>query len=292
MRPNFLVLASAIAISHFVCGAGNNATGGTSPERPAETATKQADNMKIRLRIRDRVLTATLIDSKTARDFISLLPVTLIMNDLFGREKFAHLPRAISEDGARTHTYEIGNVAYWSPGPDLAIYYRHDGQSIPAPGIVIIGKIDSGVEALNEAGSVKVTIELASQSSDQAEKLDPSSNALLPVPTLEDLRMVAPALARYTEGPLLGDLWKRPDLSPRDRSIITVAALIAGNQTIEMPYHFNLALDNGVKPSELSEIITHLAFYSGWANAMSAVAVAKEVFAKRGIRSELTLRSP
>jgi alkylhydroperoxidase/carboxymuconolactone decarboxylase family protein YurZ len=57
-----------------------------------------------------------------------------------------------------------------------------------------------------------------------------------------------------------------------------VAALIARNQTIEMPYHFNLALDNGVRPNEISEIITHLAFYSGWANAMSAVAVAKDVF--------------
>jgi 4-carboxymuconolactone decarboxylase len=113
-----------------------------------------------------------------------------------------------------------------------------------------------------------------------------SSNALAPVPTLEDLRTVAPAFAKYTEGPLLDGLWKRPDLSLRDRSIITVSALIARNQAIEMPHHFNLALDNGVKPSELSEIITHLAFYSGWANATSAVAVAKEVFAKRGIVSD------
>src|SRR5882672_8455720 len=74
-------------------------------------------------------------------------------------------------------------------------------------------------------------------------------DALPPMLTLNDVRMVAPALARYTQGPLLDDLWKRPDLSPRDRSIITVAALIARHQTIEMPYHFNLALDNGVKPS-------------------------------------------
>ena len=93
---------------------------------------------------------------------------------------------------------------------------------------------------------------------------------------LEDLRTVAPAFAKYTEGPLLNDLWARPDLSARDRSIITVATLIARNQAIKMPYHFNLALDNGVKPSELSEIITHLAFYSGWANATLAVAIAKE----------------
>src|SRR3989442_12021489 len=70
--------------------------------------------------------------------------------------------------------------------------------------------------------------------------------------------------------------------SPRDRSIVTLAALIARDQTIEMPYYVNLALDNGVTPREISEIITHLAFYSGWANAISAVAVAKDVFSPPG----------
>jgi 4-carboxymuconolactone decarboxylase len=111
----------------------------------------------------------------------------------------------------------------------------------------------------------------------------PRSDALPPMLTLDDVRMVAPALERYTQGPLLGDVWKRPDLSPRDRSLITVAALIARHQTIEMPYHVNLALDHDVRPSEMSEVITHLAFYAGWANAMAAVAVAKDVFGKRGI---------
>lgn len=101
--------------------------------------------------------------------------------------------------------------------------------------------------------------------------------------TYEDVRKVAPALEAYTQNRLLGDVWKRPGLAPRDRSIVTLAALIARNQSIEMPYHFNLALDNGVKPREISEIITHLAFYAGWANAMSAVAVAKDVFAARNI---------
>src|SRR5256885_9868870 len=102
----------------------------------------------------------------------------------------------------------------------------------------------------------------------------------------EDVRSVAPALNKYTQDRLLGDVWKRPGLNPRDRSIVTFAALIARDQTIEMPYHFNLALDNGVKPSEISGIITHLAFYSGWANAMSAIAVAKEVFAERKIGAD------
>jgi len=105
------------------------------------------------------------------------------------------------------------------------------------------------------------------------------------MPTISDITMVAPALEKYAQGPL-ADLWKRPGLTPRDRSIVTIAALIARNQTIEMPYYFNLALDNGVKPRELSEIITHLAFYSSWANAMSAAAVVKDVFAQRKIGAD------
>ena len=102
----------------------------------------------------------------------------------------------------------------------------------------------------------------------------------------EDVRMVAPALDKYRRATLFGDVWKRPGLSARDRSIATLAALIARNQTIEMPFYLNLALDNGVKPSEISEIITHLAFYAGWANAMSAVAVTKDVFAARKIGTD------
>ena len=103
---------------------------------------------------------------------------------------------------------------------------------------------------------------------------------------LDDVLMVAPALEKYTQGTLLGDVWKRPGLSARDRSIVTIAALIARNQTIEMPFYLNLALDSGVKPREISEVITHLAFYSGWTNAMSAVAAAKNVFSARNIGSD------
>jgi 4-carboxymuconolactone decarboxylase len=102
----------------------------------------------------------------------------------------------------------------------------------------------------------------------------------------DEVRYVSPALEGYTKGALLTDLWSRPELSPRDRSLVTVAALIARIQTIEMPFHFALALDNGVKAAELSEIITHLAFYSGWANAMTAVSVAMDVFRERGIKQD------
>ena len=99
----------------------------------------------------------------------------------------------------------------------------------------------------------------------------------------ENVRMVAPALERYTTYKLLGEVWKRPQLSARDRSIVTLAALIARNQTAELPFYLNVALDSGLKAKEISEIITHLAFYSGWANATAAVSIAKDVFGARKI---------
>lgn len=99
----------------------------------------------------------------------------------------------------------------------------------------------------------------------------------------EDMRKVAPALERYGDQIVLGDLWKRPGLSMRDRSFVTLAAMVARNQTVELPFYLDVALDNGVNAREVSELITHLAFYAGWSNAMSAVMAAKEVFAARKI---------
>jgi 4-carboxymuconolactone decarboxylase len=102
----------------------------------------------------------------------------------------------------------------------------------------------------------------------------------------QDVKAVAPALEKFTHDTLLGEVWMRPSLSARDRSIVTLAALIARNQTVEMAFYLNRALDNGVKPAEISETINHLAFYSGWANALSAVSVAKDVFAARTIGTD------
>jgi 4-carboxymuconolactone decarboxylase len=103
---------------------------------------------------------------------------------------------------------------------------------------------------------------------------------------LENVRAVAPALEKYAQGVLLADLWKRPGLSPRDRSIVTLTALIARDQTAELPYYLNLALDNGVKPAEISEVITHLAFYTGWANALDAIPATRDVFRARDIGAD------
>ncbi|MGE5294739.1 MAG: carboxymuconolactone decarboxylase family protein [Solirubrobacterales bacterium] len=94
---------------------------------------------------------------------------------------------------------------------------------------------------------------------------------------------IAPALADYTDEVLFGDVWERPGLSPRDRSLITVAALVALYRTNELPFHLRKALDNGVSRDELIELITHLAFYSGWPTANTAVAIAQHVFEGSGI---------
>jgi hypothetical protein len=76
----------------------------------------------IRLTVNGKAITATLIDSETARDFISLLPLTLTMNDLCRREKFANLPRTLSNEGRHKRTYAVGEIAYWPPGPDVASF--------------------------------------------------------------------------------------------------------------------------------------------------------------------------
>jgi 4-carboxymuconolactone decarboxylase len=91
----------------------------------------------------------------------------------------------------------------------------------------------------------------------------------------------APKLAELTDTVLFGDVWERKQLSKRDRSLITVAALVALNRPEQLRSHLALARRNGVTEEELVETITHLAFYSGWPNAVSAVAVAKEVFQEK-----------
>ena len=87
----------------------------------------------------------------------------------------------------------------------------------------------------------------------------------------------APKLGELTDEVLFADVWERPGLSPRDRSLITVAALVSGGNTQQLSGHIARALQNGVTPAELGEAMTHLAFYTGWPRALSAVAVAREV---------------
>jgi 4-carboxymuconolactone decarboxylase len=90
-----------------------------------------------------------------------------------------------------------------------------------------------------------------------------------------------PGVTKYTTDVLFRDLWLRPDLPSRDRSLVTVSALIANGQTAQLTPHLNRAMDNGLTQTEASEAITQLAFYVGWPNVFSAMPVAKDVFEKR-----------
>jgi 4-carboxymuconolactone decarboxylase len=103
-----------------------------------------------------------------------------------------------------------------------------------------------------------------------------------PSPAQQAIGDVALKLVQLTDDVLFGDVWARPELSPRDRSLVTVAALVALYRGNELPGHLRRALQNGVRQDELVELITHLAFYAGWPCAMSAMRTAREVFASAG----------
>ena len=100
-----------------------------------------------------------------------------------------------------------------------------------------------------------------------------------PSPAQQLIGDFAPKLVALTDDVLFGDVWERSELSKRDRSLITVAALIAGGSTEQLPGHLTRAIDNGLTETELKEVIIHLAFYAGWPRAVSAVTVARRLFA-------------
>ncbi|MER8002541.1 carboxymuconolactone decarboxylase family protein [Streptomyces sp. NPDC095613] len=97
----------------------------------------------------------------------------------------------------------------------------------------------------------------------------------------QELEAIAPKLVEVTNEVLFGDVWERPGLSPRDRSLVTVSVLAALYRGEQLPYHLGVALENGLSVEELSEAITHLAFYAGWPNAMTAINHLKKLTEKR-----------
>lgn len=124
-----------------------------------------------------------------------------------------------------------------------------------------------------------------------ADQLPPASPDLLPLDqAMEDdrartveqtVRPISPGLVEDTGAVLFRDLWLRPDLSPRDRSMVTVAALVTSGQFAQISHHPGRAMDNGLTRTEASEMVSHLAYYAGWPNAFSAVPVVKAVFESR-----------
>ena len=155
------LIGSALTLAMSLVAIGTSEAETPSSSKPERAPSETSHNMKINIKISGKTLAATLADNPTARDFVSLLPLKISMNDLFGREKYSDLPRAISETGPGRHGYHVGDIAYWSPDHQLAVYYRQDDQTIPSPGVIPVAKIDAGIEAFQVSGSVKVTIERA-----------------------------------------------------------------------------------------------------------------------------------
>jgi hypothetical protein len=139
----------AIAASVFLCF-----SYGLAPLAVAQ------DAQRIRIRMGDHVVTARLNDSDAARDFAAMLPLAIEMNDHLRREKTGMIPKRLSERTPGSRTYERGDLGYWRPRNTFVIFYRQDGLEIPGPGIVVLGKVDAGVEVFDVPGPVKVNVEL------------------------------------------------------------------------------------------------------------------------------------
>jgi 4-carboxymuconolactone decarboxylase len=143
----------------------------------------------------------------------------------------------------------------------------------------------------NAMSAVAVAKDVFAQREIGADQLPAASGPLLPLDEAAEADRATrveqqfgeafPGIVQYTTDVLFRDLWLRPELPPRDRSLVTVSALIASGQVAQIPYHLNRAMDNGLTQAQAAEAITHLAFYVGWPNVFSALPVAKDVFEKR-----------
>jgi hypothetical protein len=115
---------------------------------------------RIRIRMSEQSVTATLNNSDAAQDLAAMLPLTIRMRDHLRREKTGRIPRPLSERTRGSPTYRSGDLGYWRPGGNFVIFYRHDGLTIPPPGIVLLGRVDSGPAIFDVPGPVNVTVEL------------------------------------------------------------------------------------------------------------------------------------
>lgn len=152
-----LILALTLLYFGSACAAENPATSISVAQRSSAASSPEANTMQIRLTINGQSTTATLIDNPATRDFIALLPMTLTLEDYASTEKIAYLPKKLSTQGAPPGVDpEVGDIAYYAPWGSLAIFYRGFGYSA---GLIKLGHLGAGIEALNIRGSLKVTIE-------------------------------------------------------------------------------------------------------------------------------------
>jgi hypothetical protein len=157
-KARLLSLVLVTALGHVGYGAdAGRGRGEPKPEPVSGSATEPRNTMKISLQFQDKTMTATLIDNETARDFVSLLPLTLTLKDYAATEKISDLPKKLStRDAPRGYEPSAGDIAYYAPWGNLAIFYKDAGY---ARGLIPLGRIDSGIEALSVPGPLKATIE-------------------------------------------------------------------------------------------------------------------------------------
>ena len=148
-----VAVATTLGLTTYGAAAETSATAAAT----ATTGATQAAGTKIRIRIGRRTLTATVARNATARDFLSLLPLSLRMRDFQAQEKTAPLPRALARGGTPRYTFSAGDIGLWPPGPDLVVYYRRG--TVPAPGLVLLARLDSSARAFSMPGTVRVTFE-------------------------------------------------------------------------------------------------------------------------------------
>lgn len=148
-----MILSTAAAV--LLAGAGVSFALARDDNIVSGPATEQKAMHKIRLTVGAKTFSATLFDNPTARDFATLLPFEADMHDLFRQEKAGRTPRALSTSGPAQRYFSAGDIGYWSPSADVAIYYRK-GDGLPSPGIIMVGKIDGDVSLMDAPGNVRV----------------------------------------------------------------------------------------------------------------------------------------
>jgi len=207
--------------------------------------------------------------------------------------------RVAFEPGARTawHTHPSGQILIVTTGTGRVQRWGDPMDEIRQGDVVWIPpgqKHWHGAAPNSSMGHIAIAEQLDGKTVDWMEKVSdaqygaplraqgasPDSGAQ-PRPSQRAIGDFAPKLAELTDNVLYGDVWERPELSKRDRSLVTVAALIALNRPDQLRSHLAIARQNGVTQEELIETITHLAFYAGWPNAVTAIGVAREVFEKK-----------
>ena len=203
------------------------------------------------------------------------------------------------EPGARTswHTHPLGQVLIVTAGAGRVQRWGDPVDEIRQGDVVWIPPSQKhwhGAAPNSSMAHIAVVEQLNGKSVEWMEKVsDPQYGAPLrsqggstdgagqPRPSQKAIGDFAPKLAELTDNVLYGDVWERPELSKRDRSLVTVAALVALNRPDQLRSHLVRARENGVEQEELIETITHLAFYAGWPNAVTAIGVAREVFERK-----------